>query len=331
MPLKTVGLKTHIWNNNLKMLLFFLFYPVFITPIWMALSFFILMGSAVYQAFETGEIISAHSFYDALFMALYYYWWIPYIIISVYIILCCYFLRNNLDIKSKHIITRKNNPKIYNILENLCISRGLATPFIFVQKNPEINSYNFGLSHNIYIAISSGALTKLNDEEMEALLAHEVAQILNKDTQLLYLTGMLTMPFAFVLAYSKKTIKDNSFNTDIHVAVAFFSLVMAFLAGIGTFGAKMARFFLSKKIQYTADAGAVELTKNPDALISLLIKSDKIQHIYKKTPLKKPMYFHHKKMPDEFFNSHPKTQDRINKIIEICHLHDIAISNIKII
>ena len=353
MILKTVGLKTHIWNNNLKALLFFIFYPIFITPVWVMASFFGLIVMFFASAFYGNEIgISSgyngysdyvssndYNFSDIFSAIVFNLWWVPYVILLVYLLMSYYKLRNNLNVRYKVAITRKSNEKFYNLLENLCISRGVKTPLLFVKNDSEINSYSFGLTkHTTYIVVTSGALAQLDEEELQVMLAHELAQILNNDTRLLYLTGLMSYFFTTLADASfGDTEKINSRGSlyrsiEAEAEASMFPLVgfiFGMIFSVGIFGARMARFFLSRRVQYIADAGAIELTKNPDALISLLLKIGQDVQLNKKNPVKKPMYFHHDKRPEEFLRSHPKIEDRINKIIEVCNLYDIELTELN--
>ena len=95
-------------------------------------------------------------------------------------------------------VTRQEAPKLYNALENLCVSRGLPMPTLEIVEDPALNAYASGLSQGNYaIAVTRGLLEKLNDQELEAVLAHELTHIRNRDTQMMVIAVIFAGVFAF--------------------------------------------------------------------------------------------------------------------------------------
>ncbi len=95
-------------------------------------------------------------------------------------------------------VTRAEAPRIYNLLENLCISRGLAVPALQVIETPALNAYAAGLREGQYvIAVTRGLVDTLSDDELEAVLAHELTHIRNRDTQLMVIAIIFAGIFAF--------------------------------------------------------------------------------------------------------------------------------------
>src|SRR4029077_16804526 len=100
-------------------------------------------------------------------------------------------------------VTREESPELYNLLENLCISRGLTTPRLYIIDTPAMNAYASGIDQKSYaITVTRGLLETLNRDELEAVLAHELTHIIDRDCRLLIVTvvfvGMISF-FAQIL------------------------------------------------------------------------------------------------------------------------------------
>lgn len=182
-------------------------------------------------------------------------------------------------------LARTDDPRSYNLLENLCISRGIPTPALRVIETPALNAFASGLHAGQYsVTVTRGLLETLNDEELEAVLAHELTHIRNRDVRLLVIAVIFVGIFSFVgeLAYrgltnvrwsggggggsSRSSSRNSGGGAALAIAAALALIAVAYALAI------VIRFALSRRREYLADAGAVELTKNPDALISALRK-----------------------------------------------------------
>jgi heat shock protein HtpX len=95
-------------------------------------------------------------------------------------------------------VSRADAPKLYNVLENLCISRGLPMPALQIMETPALNAYAAGLREGKYvIAVTRGLIDTLTDDELEGVLAHELTHIRNRDTQLMVIAVIFAGIFAF--------------------------------------------------------------------------------------------------------------------------------------
>ena len=95
-------------------------------------------------------------------------------------------------------VARNEAPKLYNVLENLCISRGLPVPALQIIDTPALNAYASGLREGQYVvAVTRGLVDTLADDELEAVLAHELTHIRNRDTQLMVIAVIFAGIFAF--------------------------------------------------------------------------------------------------------------------------------------
>ncbi|HEX6001749.1 MAG TPA: M48 family metallopeptidase [Hyphomicrobiaceae bacterium] len=195
-------------------------------------------------------------------------------------------------------VTRSEAPQLYNTLENLCISRGLAMPTLQIIETPALNAYASGVQEGRYvIAVTRGLADTLAPDELEAVLAHELTHIRNRDTQLMVIAIIFAGVFAFFgdliirmwdfpYGWSPTPRRqrapagsgDNGWgrggrSRDGGGGAALLAIVLAIAVILITWGISLLiRFALSRSREYLADAGSAELTKNPDALIRALRK-----------------------------------------------------------
>lgn len=269
-----IGLRTHIWNNNLKSLALLAGFPVLIFALWfafelMALSYFAVDGGA-------GLSLAAirQRALDNSIAAL------PYLIVAVavWFAIAWVFHQRIIDASmNARAVTREDEPRVWNLLENLCISRGLTMPSLRVIETPAMNAYASGLSEQrAAVTVTRGLMTGLSDDELEAVLAHELTHIRNHDVRLL----VIAVIFAGIISFAGEVFtrgmlrgsirraggarRGKSGNAGVIVLIALAIVVISWVL------ATAIRFALSRKREFMADAGAVELTRNPDAMIRAL-------------------------------------------------------------
>ena len=180
-----------------------------------------------------------------------------------------------------HEVTRTQEPRLYNALENLAISRGIPMPKLKVMESRALNAFATGMNERQYaITLTSGLVRALDDAEIEAVLAHELTHIRNGDVRMMVIAVII----AGVISFFAELFFRAGFRSDIAwrgrgsdgrrgsggvylaLAIAVVLIAVAWLLS------QVIRFSLSRSREYLADAGAVELTKNPDAMISALRK-----------------------------------------------------------
>ena len=203
-------------------------------------------------------------------------------------------------------VTRTQAPRLYNVLENLCISRGLPMPALQIIDTPALNAYAAGLHEGQYVvAVTRGLVDTLADDELEAVLAHELTNIRNRDTRLMVIAIVFAGIFAFFgdLAIrgwdfpygwaprsksegpwgpssdsssgwsSSSGDRDDKRSSGSGSGGAIVAIVLAVAIILITWGVStLIRLALSRSREYLADAGSAELTKNPDALVGALRK-----------------------------------------------------------
>src|SRR3979411_2699918 len=213
---------------------------------------------------------------------------------ALWIVIAYFFHQSMIDaVTGGEDITRQQQPRLYNLLENLCISRGLPMPKLKVMDSEALNAFATGLNQRQYaVTVTSGLLKALNDQEIEAVLGHELTHIRNGDVQLMVIAVIIAGVVGFFgelffrmftnLSWnstgsgSSSSSSSSSSDSDskgsggggaiVVVIIAIALIVVAWLLS------QVVKLALSRSRDRLADAGSVELTKNPDAMISALRK-----------------------------------------------------------
>jgi heat shock protein HtpX len=179
-------------------------------------------------------------------------------------------------------VTRQEEPRLYNLLENLCISRGITMPKLKVMESDALNAFASGLNAKQYsVTVTRGLLQSLDDAEIEAVLGHELTHIRNGDVRMLVIAVVIAGVISFfgelvfrMFFYSGfgwgrrggDSERKGSGGAIWAIVIALVLVAVAWLLSV------VIRFALSRRREFLADAGSVELTKNPDAMISALRK-----------------------------------------------------------
>ena len=205
---------------------------------------------------------------------------VPYVIGGVLIWFLIAYFANTSIIRSATgavPLERKDNKRVYNLVENLCMSQGMKMPKINVIDDDSLNAFASGIDERTYtVTLSKGIIDKLNDEELEGVIAHELTHIRNHDVRLLIVSIVFVGIFAMIAQICMRWVYYSSWaprRRDEKGNGAIVIMLLALLvAAIGYFFATLMRFAISRKREYLADAGAAEMTRNPLALASALRK-----------------------------------------------------------
>ncbi|MEO6338502.1 MAG: M48 family metallopeptidase [Caulobacteraceae bacterium] len=215
--------------------------------------------------------------------------------------------------------SRQDEPEIYNLLENLCISRGLATPSLRIIEADALNAYATGLKEGQYsITVTRGLIQTLDLEELEAVMGHELTHIINRDTRLMVICAV----FAGIISLVAQMLYRAMFYTRWggrrggKGGGAILILIGLAFVFIGYALAIVLRFALSQKREFLADAGSVELTKNPDAMIRALKKIS--GHAEIKAPGEVQTLFFESRSEGlaSLFETHPRIEKRIEALVK---------------
>jgi len=173
-------------------------------------------------------------------------------------------------------LDRRDNMRVYNIVENLCMAGGMNMPKVYVVEDDQLNAYASGVSESTYaVTVTRGILNRLNDEELAGVIGHELTHIKNRDTRVLIVSIVFVGIFSMVAQMAFRSFLyggGRRRNKEENNNAALGMLIAAILAVIAYVFALMTRFAISRKREYMADAGGAELCGNPLALASALRK-----------------------------------------------------------
>lgn len=273
MATPTAGLQTHIWNNNLKSMMLLGFYPILILGIvWLCtlvVSGMTHGGDININAPATEQSIQ---FANSLIFA---YW--PLILSGVVIwFLVAWFFHTKMirKLSHSHPVTRKEEPELYNLLENLSIAAGIPTPRLEIIETHARNAFASGIDQKSFaVTVTRGLMQSLTKDELEGVLAHEMTHILNRDVRLLIITIIFTGMIGFAAQIVWSNIRYGFIYSGRRRQQGGGILIMMALActlWLGYMLTLFTRFAISRKREYMADAGAVQLTKNPEAMMRAL-------------------------------------------------------------
>lgn len=204
---------------------------------------------------------------------------VPYVIGGVLVWFMIAYFANTQIIKSatgSQSLSRKENKRVYNLVENLCMSQGMAMPMVNVIEDNSLNAFASGINNKTYtVTLSRGIINRLNDEELEAVIAHELSHIRNRDVRLLIISIVFVGVFAMIAELAMRMAfvsRIGNRNSREGGGGAVILLLAAVVALVGFFFSSLMRFAISRKREYMADAGAAEMTKKPWALANALRK-----------------------------------------------------------
>ncbi len=239
-------------------------------------------------------------------------------------------------------VTRKDEPRLYNLLENLCISRGLPMPQLKIVDSDALNAFATGLNQRQYaVSVTSGLLRALDDHEVEAVLGHELTHIRNGDVQLMVIAMIIAGVVGFFAelffrlffngglrfgggswSSSSSSSSDNRRRGSGGGAVLVLLLAIALIA-LAWFLSLVVRLALSRSREFLADAGSVELTKDPDAMISALRKIENRGELPGATSAVMEMCLDNPREGfADLFATHPSIDARVNALVKFAGGHD---------
>lgn len=255
--MKYVGLYTQIWKNNIKSVLLLVLFP---TVIFLLVWLFLLFTAGSHQQIE---------YTNQTFLMV-----VPWVFLVVCIwFIIAYYSHTAMIRKATGSVPleRSQNKRVYNLVENLCIGCGMKIPVINLIEDDSLNAFASGINESTYtLSLSRGIISKLNDEELEAVIAHELTHIRNRDVRLLIVSIVFVGIFAFLTEALLRSIRFGGGSRGKKSGQVI--LIALLLAAIGYLLSSIFRFTLSKKREYMADAGSAEMTRNPLALASALEK-----------------------------------------------------------
>ena len=311
------GLQTHIRANRLRTL--------FLLASFVGLLHALLFSfSLLYEAAAGGTVgqMLARAVYDLL-----HRWPLAMGAALLWFAIAYFFQSRMIDFATGATpVSRTAAPKLYNALENLCISRGIPVPALKIIESDALNAYASGMSERDYaVTVTRGLLDTLTGQEIEAVLGHELTHIRNKDVQLMVVAVIFAGIFAFAgdmtfrnwnfpFGYtpsrgSSSRDRDKGSSGAAIIVVVIALGIIAISWGLSV----LIRFAISRKREFLADAGSVELTRNPDAMISALRKIE-AHAVIPGIQSRVSAFFIESPLQDEgtgWLSTHPSMSDRI--------------------
>src|SRR5664279_5293839 len=267
---------------------------------------------------------------------------------ALWIVIAYFFHQNMIDaVTGGEDVTRQQQPRLYNLLENLCISRGIPMPKLKVMDSEALNAFATGLNRRQYaVTVTTGLLKSLNDREIEAVLGHELTHIRNGDVQMMVVAVIIAGVVGFFGelffrsftnfgyyggggSWSSSSSSDSSSSSGsdrkssggggaiVVIIIAVALIALAWLLS------QLVKLALSRSRELLADAGSVELTKNPDAMISALRKIENRGELPGATSavmelcLDNPREGFH-----DLFATHPSVESRVGALVKYAGGHD---------
>jgi len=256
--MKYVGLNKQIWNNNIKSVILLILFPAVIMGLVWLFAFFI-QPSGEYSLTAANQMFSRT---------------IPWVSIGVLVwFAIAWFSHTSMIEKAtgSKPLSRKENKRIYNLVENLCIGSGMPMPKVNVIEDDSLNAFASGINTSTFsVSLSRGIINKLEDDELEAVIAHELTHIRNRDVRLLIISIIFVGIFAFITEALVRSVRFSGGGRGKKDGRAV--ILVLLLAAVGYFLSSLFRFAISRQREFMADAGSANMTKNPLALASALEK-----------------------------------------------------------
>ena len=327
------GLYTHIASNRFRSMLL-------LAGLFMLVYVLVFAGALVAEVLIDGNRTVAfylsHAFQDLKVAAP-----VATVVAAAWTVIAYFFHQSMIDaVTGGHAVTRQEEPRLYNLLENLCISRGITMPKLKIMESPALNAFAAGLNPRQYsITVTTGLLEALDDREIEAVLGHELTHIRNGDVQLMVVAVIIAGVVGFFgelffrlftnfswssgsggswssgsssrSSSSSSDSKSSGGGAIIVIIIAIVLIVVAWLLS------QVVKLALSRSREYLADAGSVELTKDPDAMISALRKIEGRGELPGATSAVMELCVDNPREGfADLFATHPSVQSRVDALVK---------------
>jgi heat shock protein HtpX len=330
------GLYTHIASNKFRSMLL-------LGGLFLLIYVLVYAGALVAEVFlHSGRPLDYYLTHAARDLIAAFPW--ATIAAALWIVIAYFFHQNMIDaVTGGESVTRQQQPRLYNLLENLCISRGIPMPKLKVMDSPALNAFAAGLNRRQYsITVTSGLMAALNDQEIEAVLGHELTHIRNGDVQLMVVAVIIAGVVGFFGELFFRMFTNLSWNSSgsgwsssrsssassdrdskggggaiIAVIIAVVLILVAWLLS------QVVKLALSRSREFLADAGSVELTKNPDAMITALRKIENRGELEGATSAVMELCVDNPREGfADLFATHPSVDARVKALVQFAGGHD---------
>lgn len=305
--MKYLGIQTQQRRNNFKSIVLLFMFPALL--IGLVYLFFVIINT---QQEPEYQIPASQATLEAL----------PIVLIAVTIwFVIAYFINTTMiqNATQAHPLERRENKRVYNLVENLCMANGMDMPKVNVIEDNSLNAFASGINKSTYtVTLTRGIINTLSDEELEGVIAHELSHIRNRDVRLLVVSiifvGIFTVIAQMAVRMAFYSNMGRSSNNKNGASAIVMLLIVAALGMIGYLFSLLIRMSISRKREYMADAGAAQMTKNPLALAGALrkISRNPIIEGVKREDIAQ-LYIEHKAQGafSGLFATHPPIEKRI--------------------
>ncbi len=329
-----VGIHTQQVRNNLKSMLLLLLFPCLILGViyaFLAIINYLGFGNAQYN--EYGELVPHVDWEYVNYEMLHILPWVVGIVGIWFLI--SYFSNTSMirNATGARPLERRENPKIYNMVENMTMSCGMPMPKINIIDDPQLNAFASGIDDKSYtVTLTTGIINRLSDAELAGVIGHELTHIRNRDTRLLIVSIIFVGIVGTLMSLSIRLLwnmfiygggnrrSNNNGKDNGGAATIVVMLVAVVLSAIAYLFTMLTRFAISRKREYMADAGGAELCGDPLALASALrkISGDPALGHVEREDVAQLFIIHPQALTsgiagalNSLFSTHPSTKSRI--------------------
>ena len=243
------------------------------------------------------------------------------VIASIYALIQ-YFLASSLAVAMTGAkeVDKKSAPRLYKVVENLSITAGLPMPKVYIIDDPAPNAFATGRDpEHAIVAATTGLIDIMDDNELTAVMAHEMSHVKNYDIRVSMIVFGLVCLIGFIsdlglrmLWYGDRNDRDNEDRSPIGFIIILITSILAPIA------ASLAQLAVSREREYLADISAVKLTRYPEGMIGALKKLDEHgQPMKRQNSATSSMYINNpmkKGTLSKLFSTHPPIEDRIERL-----------------
>ncbi|MDE6547158.1 MAG: zinc metalloprotease HtpX [Lactobacillus sp.] len=219
-------------------------------------------------------------------------------------------------------IHEEDDPELWHIVEDMALAGQVPMPRVFIINDESPNAFATGRDpKHSFVAVTTGLRKRLNRSELEGVLGHEISHIRNYDILVSTIGVALAAVISFISSFASRIwwwgSSDRNDDDSSPLEAIFKVVAIVFTLILGPLAAALAQMALSRNREYLADASSVELTRNPQGLISALEKISNSEPMKDPDPSSAGLYIEnpfHKREWSSLFDTHPPTADRIKRL-----------------
>jgi heat shock protein HtpX len=306
--MKYIGLQQQILRNNRNSVLLLIAFPLLLLAMLYAIIYFTVDRESAGSVGEPVDLFIGSA---------------PLVLIAVAIWFLVAWLGHAAFIRmatGSKPLERTQNKRVYNLVENLCIQQGMSMPRVYVIDDDSLNAFASGIDQKSFsISLSRGIINRLDDDELEGVIAHELTHIQNRDVRVLIISIIFVGIFAFLAEMAFRSIRFSGRGNKDNKGSGAIILIAIVITAIAYLISMLLRFGISRSREYLADAGAAEKTKKPYALANALrkisadpfieaVESRDVAQLFINNPTPSA---HKSASWDNMFATHPPVEKRI--------------------